>query len=397
MPKIPHVLLLIESSRAYGRDCLMGIASYMRAHGTWDVLQLERGLQEDVPASVSRQRFDGVIARAENSQIAKSIARFGVPTVDLRGLFAPADGVTFNTDNEACGAMAVEHYRQRGFRHLAFCGYEGVDFSDGRRDAFTHHASLHGITAEVMTVRSKPRPSKPNATFDTLGREARGEDDDAKIAKWMVSLPKPVGIFACNDMRGRQVIAAGRRAGLRIPDQVAVLGVDNDEVICDLANPPLSSIVPDTHRLGFEGAAMLDQLMNGQVPEQSQILFPPRSITVRLSTDALAVNDLDLAEAIEFIRNNACDGIGVKDVTKATAISRTTLERRFREALERSPREEIERVRGDRIRVLLAETDYNLDQIASLTGYGSGAHLVTAFRRLEGCTPGKYRAKYRDN
>ncbi|WP_146527572.1 AraC family transcriptional regulator [Novipirellula artificiosorum] len=394
--KMPQVLLLIESSRAYGRNCLMGIASYMRAHGHWHVLHLERGLQEDVPATVERQRFDGVIARIENAKIAQSVERFGVPTVDLRGLFHPRRGVCFNTDPNACAAIAVEHFRQRGFRHLAYCGYEEVDFSDQRRDAFLNCCVELGMIPNVLSSQRKPKQSVGEHHVDTLGREAQGESDEKEIAQWLATLPKPVGVFACNDMRGRQVLGAASRANFRVPDQVAVLGVDDDEVICDLSNPPLSSIEPDAHRIGFEGASLLARLMSGEILQSTHYLIPPSRVTVRRSTDVLAVDDRNLAEAIQFIRTHACEGIGVTDVIEATAISRATLERRFRDSLGRSPREEIERVRMDRVRMLLAETKYGLEQVASLTGYRTAAHLVTAFRRHEGCTPGQYRKPFRD-
>ncbi|WP_419194014.1 substrate-binding domain-containing protein [Novipirellula herctigrandis] len=403
--KLPQVLLLIESSRGYGRNCLMGIASYMRTHGHWQVLHLERGLQEKVPANVERQRFDGVIARMENAQIARSINRMGVPTVDLRGLFQPPGGVCYNTDPSACALMALEHFRQRGFRQLAYCGYPGVDFSDARCTAFKSLCESAGIpvyvfdafAAKKSTKARQSKKSRSSATprINTLAREAKGEMDEALIAKWLLTLPKPLGIFACNDMRGRQVLNAVRSTELRVPDHVAVLGVDDDEVICDLANPPLSSIQPDALRIGFEGAEMLDRLMAGETPDQETVLVPPVRVSIRTSTDVLAVDDMDLAEAIQFIRAHGCDGIGVQDVLEATSISRATLERRFREILDRSPREEIERVRIDRIRMLLAETNYGLEKIATMTSYRTAAHLVTAFRRIAGCTPGQYRSQFR--
>jgi LacI family transcriptional regulator len=392
----------------------------MRAHGAWNVLHLERGLQEDIPDLVKRQSFDGVIARIENRMIADSVQQFGVPTVDLRGVFRPEGGVTFNTDPEACAAMAIEHFRQRGFRELAFCGYAGVDFSDDRRDAFLRICKEKNINAHVYRPdAATPEPTSSqqdhlinkadSSIYDnlipepgiagsespgTLTCELGGEVDEVRLAQWLTQLPKPVGVFACNDMRGRQVLGAIRYAGLRVPDQVAVLGVDNDEVICDLANPPLTSIEPDAHRIGFEGAAALMDLMSGIAPTQQKKLIPPTRLSVRMSTDVMAIDDSDLAAAVQFIRSNACDGIGVEDVLRATAYSRATLERRFRQILARTPREEIERVRIDRVRMLLAETTYSLEQIAHMVSYKTAAHLVTAFRRNADCTPGQYRRRF---
>lgn len=396
----PQVLLLVESSRAYGRGCLMGIASYLRTHTPWHVLHLERGLQESVPEIVLNQRFDGVIARMETDAIAESVKQLGVPTVDLRGMIPPERGCSFDTDSVACASMAIEHFRTRGFQNVAFCGYPRIDFSDKRRDAFIAEASQTRLRWSVFD----PQPlmvsgtasgdsDRPRQTVDTLQCEMAGELDEELLASWLTELPKPVAVFACNDMRGRQVLNAVRKTPFRVPDQVAVLGVDDDEVICDLANPPLSSVEPDTFRIGFEGAEMLDRFMRGEVIETNSVIIPPIRVATRQSTDILAVDDPDLAAAIQFIRARACDSIGVKDVLAATNISRATLERRFRDVLQRSPREEIERVKIERVRMLLTESTYSLERIARQSGYNTASHLVTAFRRIYDCTPGQFRSR----
>lgn len=400
----PQVLLLIESSRAYGRGCLMGIASYLRTHSPWHVLHLERGLQESVPDIVLAQHFDGVIARMETDAIADSIKQLGVPTVDLRGMIPPERGCSFDTDSAACASMAIEHFRTRGFQHVAYCGYPRIDFSDKRRDAFRAEAAKFQLDFRIFepdqlvcdeTVTDDA--TQPRVTVDTLQCEMAGELDEELIASWLTELPKPVAIFACNDMRGRQVLNAVRKTSFRVPDQIAVLGVDDDEVICDLATPPLSSIEPDTFRIGFEGAEMLDRLMQHESTGVESILVPPIRVATRQSTDILAVDDPDLAAAIQFIRVHACESIGVKDVLAATNISRATLERRFRDVLQRSPREEIERVKIERVRMLLTESTYSLDRISELSGYNTASHLVTAFRRLYDCTPGQFRSRIHAN
>lgn len=380
----------------------------MRAHGPWHVLHVERGLQEDIPDVVKRQSFDGIIARSETRMIADSVQQFGVPVVDLRGTFVPENGVALNTDSEACARMAVEHFQQRGFRELAFCGYDGIDFSDERRNAFLSVCKEKGVNTRDYRVLTDAAGESPDRnipgerdglgtsdnTVGTLSSELGGELDDIALELWLQDQPKPLGVFACNDMRGRQVLGAARRAGLKVPDQIAVLGVDDDEVICDLANPPLTSIEPDAHRIGFEGAAALAELMSGAVPTKQPVLIPPVRLSIRMSTDVMAIEDSDLAAAVQFIRSNACDGIGVEDVLRATAYSRATLERRFRQVLSRTPREEIERVRIDRVRMLLAETSYSLEKIAHMVSYKTAAHLVTAFRRNADCTPGQYRRRF---
>lgn len=189
------------------------------------------------------------------------------------------------------------------------------------------------------------------------------------------------------------MLAACQLAGLAVPEQVAVLGVDNDEVICELSDPPLSSIEPDTHRIGYEGAALLDRLMQGRPPAAKTISVPPLGIIARRSSDAMAVDDAAVAAALHHIRAHACAGLRVPDVVSILSISRATLKRRFQQVLGRSPAAEIERVRMDQARLLLAETDYKLRSIAALVGYASDAQFVTAFHRHTGTTPGHFRAR----
>ena len=388
-----QVLLLVESSRAYGRGCLAGISAFLRDRSNWRIVHIERSLAEGVPEEVRRQRFDGVIARIETSSMADAIAEMGVPAVDIRGVFCPDGGVSFDTDPEACAALALDHFRGRGFRRLGYCGYPGLKFSDQRQNHFTDFCAEAATDVTAFESPGHLRENDPPRGEDTVASELGGELDRHEIARWIGQLPTPIGIFACNDVRARQVLRAAIEAGKRVPDEVGVLGVDDDEVICDLCNPPLSSIEPDTFRIGFEAAEWLERLMAGQLPSQPKFLIAPRRVATRRSTDVIMVEDPSVCRALSFIREQACAGIGVAEVVKSVNVSRATLERRFRQSIGRTPREEIERVRMERIRLLLAETTYGLGRIAELTGYRTSTHLITAFRRAEGCTPGEFRKR----
>ncbi|MBX3435649.1 MAG: DNA-binding transcriptional regulator [Pirellulales bacterium] len=381
-----RVLLLIESSRAYGRGCLLGVAAYVRSHGRWSVLHIERGLAEGLPKYLQSWRGDGVIARMESERIAEAIAELGVPTVDLRGSHRPLNGGVLDTDPRIVARVAAEHFLEIGFRTFAYIGYPGVDFSDRRSDAFSEYLASRG---NVVNTYAASRQATPH--LDVLGREARGEFEGAAISKWLQSLPRPVAVFACNDVRGRQVIEACEESGISIPEEVAVIGVDDDEVICELSNPPLSSIQPDTVRLGYEGAALLDVLMGGGKAPAETILVPPKGVSRRLSSEAAAVDDRDVAAAMQIIRDHACDGLTVQDVVTRVNVSRSTLERRFQSVFSRSPAAEIERIRMARAKLLLMETRYKLSRIASLTGYGTASQFSTAFKRHAGVTPGEFR------
>lgn len=387
MPAFEHkrVLLWIESSRAYGRGCLLGVADYCRAHESWRLIHFEHDLEQAFPPFLTELEFDGIIARSENEEIARALDSLGIPVVDLRGAFQPAYGQMIDTDNAACAELAFEHFWERGLRTMAFCGYRGVDWSDRRQAAFVEYARERSVDPDIFESYAQ------QSHKGTIWNEARGELDDPGLIAWLRSLPKPAAILAANDVRGRQVLAACAAEGIAVPEQVAVLGVDNDEVVCELAYPPLSSIEPDTAALGYAGANALDRLMSGdQRPEQVAAvrLVRPAGVMTRLSTDIAAIDDLAVGKAVSLIRKANGKLSGVEDLAAAVGVSRATLERRFRAALGRSPRQEIDRVRLDRARTLVRQTTYPLHQIAGLVGYSNSSRLLDAYRRRFGVTPG---------
>ncbi len=218
-----------------------------------------------------------------------------------------------------------------------------------------------------------------------------GGRDQKALDAWITSLPKPVGILAHNDVRGRRLVDACQRLRASVPDDVAILGVDNEMPHCEICNPPLSSIATDAERIGFEAAALLETLMDGKTPEKMRILVPPTGIVVRQSTDVIATGDQIVARAVGFIRKNACRGIHVSDLLQHLVISRTALDRRFAKALGRTPHEEMLRVRLKRAKELLAETDWSVETVAKRSGFSHGEYLGAVFRKHFGQTPGQYR------
>lgn len=381
-----RVILLIESSRAYGRGCLLGVAAYIRSHGHWSVLHTERSLTEKLPQFLKDWKCDGIITRIENERIARAVAELNVPTVDLRGSHCPREGAMLDTDPWMVGRMAAEHFLDIGFIHFAYIGYAGVDFSEKRHSAFAKYLHDHGKQVSCYIPAQKT-----SSRVDVLGREARGELERTHVAKWLKSLPRPVAVFACNDVRGRQIIDACNDSQLRVPEEVAVLGVDDDEVLCELSAPPLSSVQPDTIRLGYEGAAHLESMMAGNPAPHETILIPPKGIARRLSSEATAIDDREIALAIQIIREHACEGLSVQDIVRRLNISRSTLERRFHAEFGRSPATEIERFRMSQAKLLLIETRYKLSKVALMTGYRTAAQFATVFKRHTGSTPGQFR------
>jgi LacI family transcriptional regulator len=389
MPIRPRVALLVESSRAYGRGLLHGIAEYIRLHGPWSIYLAERGLGDAPPPWLQGWEGDGIIARIENRKIAHAIGELGLPTVDLRGLLSDLQVPLFTTDDVAISQLAVEHFLERGFRNFAFCGFASADYSDNRSRAFAALVEEAGFGCHVYQPSGKRRP------VGTMALEQGGLATEAEVAQWVEALPKPVGLMACNDIRGQQVLNACRDVEIAVPEDVAVLGVDNDDVLCDLSHPTLSSVLPDTRRTGFEAAALLERMIGGEPPPQMTTRIPPLGVVTRRSTDVLAIEDRHLARAVRFIRENACEGITVEDVLADIPLSRSVFERRFARLFGHSPKAEILRARLDRIKRLLAETELPLKQIAAKIGFEHPEYLNVVFKEQTGQTPGQYRAAFR--
>jgi LacI family transcriptional regulator len=305
--------------------------------------------------------------------------------VDLRGLFTDLGVPYIATDDEAVARLAVGHFLERGFRHFAFCGFPGADYSDNRSAGFERLVGEAGFACHVYRPSRRPRPA------GTEAREQRGWTTEGEVTGWTEALPKPVGLLACNDIRAQQVLTTCRAIGVAVPDEVAVLGVDNDEVLCDLADPPLSSVVPDTHRVGYEAASLLERMMAGEPAPEAVQAVSPLGVVTRRSTDVLAVEDRAISSAVRFIREHACEGITVDDVLAGLPLSRSVFERRFARIFGRTPKAEIMRTQLDRVKRLLAETDLPLKQIASRTGFRYPEYMSTAFKERTGQTPGQYR------
>ena len=212
-----------------------------------------------------------------------------------------------------------------------------------------------------------------------------------QLAKWLAGLPKPVGIMACYDIKAQQVLDVCRELDLAVPEQVAVIGADNDHLLCNLSDPPLSSVIPNSRRAGYEAARLLDQMMFGEKVDNNAVLVRPLGIETRQSTDTLAIEDAEIAEALRFIRRHASSGINVGDVLKAVPLSRRVLESRFRKLLGRTPHEEIVRQRIGRVQQLLSETELSLREIADRTGFEHAEYLSVAFKQATGQTPTQFR------
>lgn len=373
---------MIEASNAYARGLLEGILRHVRAHEHWTFFIPEHGRGLPPLEALSLWRGDGVIARIETTEIAAVIKRLRrrrpLAIVDVSAARLLPDVPYVETDDVAIAHEAIAHFLDRHFRHLAFIGDDRFQWSINRRDAFIDDAARAGHAVSIYRRQS-------------MVRSGSKESEDLSIERWIASLPKPVGIFASYDIRGRQVIDACRRARISVPDEVAVLGVDDDPILCRLANPPLSSVIPDAIGAGTLAAAILGQLMRGEAVEKLELLLPPLGISTRQSTDVFASDDELVVAAVQFIRNNACGGIKVNDVVKVVGVSRRLLEQRFTKVIGRTLREEIARVQFAHVEQLLRETDLPLSLVAHRCGFRHTEYLAVAFTRRNGISPGRWR------
>ena len=375
----PRIAILIEGSNAYGRGLLTGIRRFLHEHGPWVLFVPEHGRGTPPLDAVRQWHGDGMIARIETPEIAAAVndvrRRQHIALVDVSAAGLVPETPCVETDDAAIAALAAKHFRQRKFVHFAYVGDSRFRWSQNRGEAFAHE--LAGLAAVHR--------------FDADQTTESGTAADAKMAAWLRSLPKPIGLFAGYDARGRQIIDTCRDIGLSVPDDVAVLGVDDDPLLCSLASTPLSSIVPDAECAGWRAAELIDRLLSGARLPRNLWLLPPLGLTLRQSTATIACEDPIVAQSLRFIRENACRGIKVSDVAKAVGTTRHVLAGRFLKQAGHSPHEEIVRVQFRRVETLLVDTDLSLTEIAARTGFRHAEYMTVAFTRRYGTPPSRWR------
>lgn len=367
---------------ASGRDILCGIARYMREHQAWALYHEARGLSDSAPRWLRRWSGDGIIARVQSRALAREIAASGIPTVDVLGVVPNQPFPLVHVDNGAIARMAAEHLLERGLSHFGFFGITGENWSEQRRAAFCAAVAAVGRGVAVYEI---PRDVTGSRSWERL---------ENRVARWISDLPKPAGIFVCSDQRGSQFLEACRRARVQVPDEVAVIGVDNDEPLCEVCHPPLSSVQAGHFQVGHQAAATLDALMCGGSAPKVPILIPPQQVITRLSTDTLAVNDPALAAALRLIRERAHEEeMSVDTIVREVGVSRSVLQRRFRTVLKRSVHQEILRAKIKKARELLTKTNLPLQAVAERAGFKHQEYMGAVFKARLSCTPAEMRRR----
>lgn len=359
-----------------------GIARYMGQHEAWEIYLDERKAPGG-EAALEGERWDGVLSLHTPTLLADACGRLGIPLVDINSENPPAGIPSVTLDQVAVGRAGAEHLLDRGVIHFAYAGFTNRAFSRARRKGFLQTLQLRGRHCRLV-----------EAIFpEVVTPEWNRREIDA-LSQWMRTMPKPLGLMACDDARAVQLVHAADAAGLAVPEDVAILGANDDEARCELTKPPISSVPTNENDWGFKAAELLHRLMGGaSVAPQS--LIPPLPVVTRGSTDVLAINDKKIAAAVRFIQEHGCEPITVADVCRHAGIARTQLEQKFRTYFARSPQAEVRRVRLLRIRQLLHETDLPLKTIAELTGFQHVEYLSVFCKKALGESPGRYRRRVR--
>lgn len=383
-----RVAVLVDLSETFFREIVAGAAQYAREAGDW---QLYAGQQSaDRLPALDDWQGDGIIACLNDERIARAVAQKGLPAVAVGSSGDLAQGSSIphvDTDNMLVAKMAFDHLRERGLTRFGYYGVPSsatMRWSDIRGSAFEARATAAGYHCSRLTA---------------LDPDGRTEAARAELCRWLTELPKPVGVMACSDYHARHVLEACRSLGLRVPHDVAVIGVDDDELECELAMPPLTSIAQSARRIGHHAASLLDRLMRPRqlddgggspaVPEKTAI--PPSGIVARASTETFAVADQTIARVIEAVRDRACKGLTIADLVGVAGMPRWKLEKRFKEVVGHSIHEDMVRVRLAETKRLIRTTDLPLKVVATRSGFHSVAYMTTIFRRTFAITPAAFR------
>jgi len=386
MPQHTTFYILLETSRNFTRKLIRGVIRWSKLYGPVTIAA-SPGHVEQKFSKPESTKHAGIISRLSTPGVLEAQKRWNIPVITIE----PSEE-KYNIQKEKLGIseilsnspkiaqMGAEHFLSLEIHHFAFCGLPFRRWSDIREKEFCRIINSHGAECFVYPF---PQP---------LCHRTRQEEAPF-LVQWIASLPKPVGIMACNDDRGTQIIEICNTHGWHVPEQVAVLGVDNDDLICELTSPPLSSIALDLENTGFRVAECLYNLISQQISGYHCIPLEPTQIITRLSSDVTQYDDPIVRQAVRFIRENYQSPIGANNIAEELDISRRTLERRFSAILNRSIWEQIQMYRLAQAKELLVCTDDTVEQIAEMIGFGNPKQMLRIFKKFENTTPAQFRSQ----
>ncbi|PQJ72683.1 DNA-binding transcriptional regulator [Polaribacter butkevichii] len=375
------VFVQLESGRGYGRDLLKGIHEYNNQFSNWEIIfepayYLKTSKTKNTSKIISLMKPDGCII--ENIEDIAMVTKLGIPIIRVNSILGPIDcGPYLKGNYELDGQVAVNYFLSLGFKRFAFFGVKGLSWSDVRYASFKQQANLNGI--EVFNYLANINYKKG----------LRHEFEH--IVSWLKSLPKPIGILCCNDDFGQMLINACSLGNIKIPYEIAVLGIDNDELLCNLTHPKLSSIARNHTKAAFNACKILDRMMNNEIVKDFIIPTEPLDVVERTSTDTIACDDEEVIKALHYIRNNTHLNLTVENVVEITNISRRSLYTRFKKVTKKTILEEIQFHKLKKFKELLKNQNLSVKEIAYSLGFDDATHISRWFSGIEGVPPVKWR------
>jgi LacI family transcriptional regulator len=361
------------------------VARYARRKTCWSFFHIAGDIKSNFSAWRKTWSGDGVIAKVSDPAMADLLQTLKIPVIDVLGKVAGTGFPLIQIDDAAVGRMAFEHLHGIGMRQFAFVGIESDepetyrDWSARRRDAFCAAASASNAKAMVLEMDS--------LSLESESWEAR----QRQICKWLATLPKPIGIMVCSDQHGFEILEACRSTGIHVPSEAAVVGVDNDRPLCDICNPPMSSIWPNHFSVGYQAASLLDWQLNHGAEYVPPLLISPRRLVVRESSNLYKTEDSVLQKAIQIIERRSHTGISIDEIAQMVGVSRTVLQRRFKSELRTTIHSQIISSKLRRAVDLISSTDLSLTQVAELSGFNNQQYMGVVFKSWFGRTPSQYR------
>jgi LacI family transcriptional regulator len=378
-----RIALLMGQDVSFCRRVIRGVRAYAIGKPDW---VFHNGLADPETLRLCRPwKPHGIIAHLSTQPIARRVLKMDCPVVDVACVLSNLKAAVVDVDHAAVGRAAAEHFLDCGFGHFGFYGSRRAHYSRLREAAFRRHLAeagraLSSCYCEYLT--GLPAPGSWGSV-------------DRRVQDWLEGLPKPVAVLTSNDTPARHLADICRQVGLHIPEEVSLLGVDNDELECCLTAPPLSSIAVPAEQIGYEAARLLEGMMSGAAPPENPLFLAPLGVVTRQSTDTLAMPDRSVAAALAFIRHHAADDIDVAMVAEEAVLSRRTLECRFRRLLGRTVLDEIRRTRVEIAKELLASTELAMPAVARRSGFANAQRLAVVFRQVTGMAPTAYRRRSR--
>lgn len=380
------IILLIDISEEYGQNLTKGIVKYSKEHGPWVFCKMplfyrETHGVEGIVKFAKEWGANGIIAHLDNALDIKKIHEAGISLIveDFKERFEGTSNITggyFET-----GEMGAEYFIKKGFKHFGFYGFKNIVWSRERFEGFQNYLSDHKFAVH-------------NFDQDHQGEKTLWFYKPSLLSQWLKSLPKPIAIMACDDERAQHITEACKQAQIPIPEQIAVLGVDNDQMICNLSDPPLSSINLDTEKGGYEAAKLIHFLISEKKQTPQNIVVKPTHIITRHSTDITSASDELIAKALKFIHLNIADKINVSDVLKEVPLSRRSFEKRFYDITGVAVYKYIYNLKIQKFAERLLETDKTVSEIAMESSFALSNNISRQFKQVKGCTPSEYRKQH---